>query len=223
MVLRRDGKVLITGAIVISGVTHGGFVQFNADGSVDLSFGVGGYVRTEVGASSYFNGAAEAPDGKILGAGQSTGDTVVARYMGEYVPPVIVPNVALKPKFNSKLKSKMKAKKLTSIAGTAVGTGLAKVQISIGLSDKTLLNSKKQCLFVKNNKGQTKKYKAKKKKCAPAKWLTASGTTKWSYKLKGKLKPGKYTIYVRALDANGATQSVFSKTRGNLKAVTVTK
>lgn len=223
MVLRRDGKILISGAIVQDGVTRGGFVQFNADGSVDLSFGAGGYVTTLVGANTTFAGAAQAPDGKILATGQSAADTVVARYIGEYVAPVPAAIVAMKTKFSSKLKSKMKAKKLKSISGTAVGTGLAKVQISIGLADKKLLKDKKRCLFVKNSKGQTKKYKAKKKKCAPAKWLTASGTTSWNYKLKGKLKPGKYTIYVRALDASGATQTTFSKSRGNLKTVTVTK
>jgi uncharacterized delta-60 repeat protein len=223
MVLRRDGKILISGVINTSGPGHAGFVQFGADGAADLSFGAGGYVSTVVGANSGFAGAAEAPDGKIAAAGYSEGDTLVARYIGEYLPPVVVPNVALKTKFSSKLKSKMKAKNLKSISGTAVGTGLAKVQVAIGLADKKLLKDKKQCLFVKNNKGQTKKYKAKKKKCAPAKWLTANGTTSWSYKLKRKLKPGKYTIYVRALDTGGATQTTFTKSRGNLKTVTVTK
>jgi uncharacterized delta-60 repeat protein len=222
MVLRRDGKILITGAIVQSGVSRGGFVQFTADGAVDLGFGVGGYVTTLVGTSTIFSGAAQAPDGKVLAAGQSDGDTVVARYIGEYVAPAPAPIVALKTKFSSKLKSRMKAKKLTSIAGTAVGTGLTKIQVSIGLADKKLLK-KNRCLFVKNSKGETKKYKAKKKKCAPAKWLTATGTTNWSYKLKRKLKPGKYTIYVRALDASGATQTSFSRSRGNLRTVTVTK
>jgi uncharacterized delta-60 repeat protein len=222
MVLRRDGKILISGAIVRTD-GHAGLVQFNADGAVDLSFGVGGYVTNVVGAGSSYSDIAQAPDGKIAAAGYSEGDTLVARYLGEYVAPVPAPIVALKPKFSSKLKSKMKAKKLTSISGTAVGTGLAKIQISIGLADKKLLKSKNRCLFVKNSKGETKKYKAKKKKCAPAKWLTAKGTTKWSYKLKRKLKTGKYTIYVRALDASGATQASFSKSRGNLKTVTVTK
>lgn len=222
MVLRRDGKIVISGVIVFADA-QAGFVQFNADGSPDLSFGAGGYVRAVVGTNSYFSGAAEAPDGKIAAAGFADGDTLVARYLGEYVAPVAAPIVAMKTKFSSKLKSKMKAKKLTSISGTAVGTGLAKVQVSIGLADKKLLKKKKRCLFVKNNKGQTKKYKAKKGKCAPAKWLTAKGTTSWSYKLKKKLKAGKYTIYVRALDASGATQTSFSKSRGNLKTVTVTK
>lgn len=222
MVLRRDGKVLISGTIVQSGV-HAGLVQFNADGTVDLGFGLGGYVKTLVGANSTFSGAAEAPDGKIAAAGSSAADTLVARYLGEYVAPVPAATVAMKTKFSSKLKSKMQAKKLKSIAGTAVGSGLAKVQISIGRTDKKLLKKKKRCLFVKNNKGQTKKYKAKKGKCAPAKWLTAKGTTSWSYKLKRALKPGKYTIYVRAIDSSGATQTSFTRRRGNLKTVTLTK
>lgn len=224
LIVRRDGKVVMAGNIMLSGVNDPALVQFNSNGSVDLGFGVGGYVRTHIGTNGDYFGVAEAPDGKIATTGGSEGDTIVARYLGEYVAPQPpAPAVALKTKFSTKLKSKMKAKDLKSIAGTAVGTGLAKVQVSINLADKRLLKDKKKCRFVKNSTGATRTYKAKKKKCAPAKWLTATGTTSWKYKLKGKLKPGKYKIYVRAIGTGGSTQTTFTKARGNLKAVTITK
>jgi predicted phage tail protein len=46
-----------------------------------------------------------------------------------------------------------------------------------------------------------------KKKCVPTKWLTATGTASWSYKLKKSLKPGQYTLYVRSVNSVGVAQA----------------
>jgi hypothetical protein len=51
----------------------------------------------------------------------------------------------------------------------------------------------------------------KQAKCdAPTTWLLAKGTTKWSYKLKKKLKKGGYTVFARATDGAGQVQAGFT-------------
>ena len=42
---------------------------------------------------------------------------------------------------------------------------------------------------------------------APAKWLAASGTTSWAYRLPRKLRKGTYTVSVRVTDSGGRTQT----------------
>jgi hypothetical protein len=51
---------------------------------------------------------------------------------------------------------------------------------------------------------------AKMKQC-PQVWLTAKGTSKWSFKLKGVLPPGKYVVYARAVDGAGLAETSFSR------------
>ncbi|MGH2959540.1 MAG: hypothetical protein ACRDKE_08025, partial [Solirubrobacterales bacterium] len=119
----------------------------------------------------------------------------VVRLIGDGAEPVTPPApVALSVKLKSPSKSKLKASKLKSFAGTAEGTGLVKVKLAVQKLDPKLLKKSKRCLFVTSSKGKTKKYKPVKKKCAPTKYLTAKGTTNWSYKI--KLKPGKYKIFL---------------------------
>lgn len=71
-VLLPDGKILVGGF----GDFGGGFdfmlVRYNADGSVDSSFGLNGMVRTSVGDDDSANEIIIQPDGKILLVGSST-------------------------------------------------------------------------------------------------------------------------------------------------------
>jgi uncharacterized delta-60 repeat protein len=196
------------------------FAKVTAAGVPDTSFGTGGLSVIDSGApTESFSDVAVQPDGKFVGAG-GVYDPVtlpnksaqVVRILGNYVappPPPIVPAVALKASIKSPSKSKLKASKLKSISGSAVGTGLAKVQLAIQQIDSAQLK-KKKCLFVKNSKGSTKTYKAVKKKCTPTKYLAAKGTTSWKYSL--KLKPGKYKLFVRAVDASGKFGQSATKT-----------
>jgi hypothetical protein len=43
----------------------------------------------------------------------------------------------------------------------------------------------------------------------PRSFLAAKGTTKWSYKLRPRLKPGYYVVYARAIDNSGRQQVSF--------------
>jgi uncharacterized delta-60 repeat protein len=197
---------------------NGFFLKVTAGGTTDPAFGSNGLRIVDSGApSERFSDVAVQADGKFLSVGPASGSPLpassmeIVRLLGNYVAPPVPPaTVALTAKIKSPSKSKLKASKLKSISGTAVGTGLAKVQIAIQKIDAKLLKKKKKCLFVKNSKGATKSYKAVKKKCVPTRLLAAKGTASWSYKI--KLKPGKYKLTVQPVDAAGKVGRPILKT-----------
>ena len=82
MVLQSDGKIVLAG----TADSHFALVRYNADGSPDATFGVGGMVVTPiVGFQDFANGIALQSDGKIVVAGKivesiSTSDVGVVRY-----------------------------------------------------------------------------------------------------------------------------------------------
>ena len=76
--IQSDGK------IVAAGVSDNDFalIRYRADGTLDPTFGVGGIVVTSVGGGvdAIRAMALQPADGKIMVAGESSGDFVVARY-----------------------------------------------------------------------------------------------------------------------------------------------
>src|SRR5262249_50668982 len=75
--IQRDGKILVAGGAAQE--SKFALVRYNADGSLDPSFGTGGEV-TVAGpngpltlSQGDFGDVAEAPDGKILAAGNADG------------------------------------------------------------------------------------------------------------------------------------------------------
>jgi uncharacterized delta-60 repeat protein len=192
---------------------------FTPGGQLDPSYGSGGvFTNPELGPGTYALGFETLPDGKALigGITQSISDpgtAIVARVHG---PNDLDPVVKLVPtsKISSPSKSKLKAKKLKKFAGTAGPVGkVSKVEIAVQKSDKKLLKNKKRCLWLSSNKAKFKKVKAVKKKCSSPKWLKASGTDAWSYKLKKLLPKGSYTLSVRATATDGSVQSTPTKKR----------
>ncbi len=94
VVLQPDGRILAGGrSMDDSGRSLYGFAvaRYNANGSLDASFGAGGFVRTVVGSlDDEIYGMVIAPDGKIVVTGMDqydglSGSTkfVVARYLGD--------------------------------------------------------------------------------------------------------------------------------------------
>ena len=122
-------------------------------------------------------------------------DVVGGSYEGEAT---LEPGAGIEPatvpptiKISSPKKS-VKSSKLKSISGTAADDGsVAKVEVAV-LSGKG-----SSC------KSMTSKGSFTKAKCAAPKYLAAKGTTKWSYKLKKKLKKGTYAVLVKATDDTG--------------------
>jgi uncharacterized delta-60 repeat protein len=182
--------------------------RFGASGAVDPSFASGtipavtektGGVATAVQADGHY---------LVFYSPNATNQLKVVRLMGDYVAPAVI--TPLTVKFNA-LKSSQTAAKFKKFAGTAGGTGLAKVQIAIQRIDSKLLKKSKKCKFVKSTSGSTKSYKAVKGKCAPTAFLSAKGTTSWSFSLKKSLPPGKYKLFARATGAGGTQSSIVSK------------
>ena len=68
--LQADGKILVAGSSSNLNITNFSLVRYNADGSLDTSFGTGGKVTTSLGShSATGNSVALQVDGKILVAG----------------------------------------------------------------------------------------------------------------------------------------------------------
>jgi uncharacterized delta-60 repeat protein len=86
--LQADGKIVVAGKSVRSGGGQTGFgvLRYNADGSLDTSFGNGGLVQTfSATGDSWASGVALQADGRIVAAGRTNGsngwDFIVARYL----------------------------------------------------------------------------------------------------------------------------------------------
>jgi uncharacterized delta-60 repeat protein len=87
LALQSDGKIVTAGYSTASGNLDFGLARFNANGSLDASFGSGGAVVTDFSSPSSDQAFALAlqPDGKILAAGDSAideglDDFALARY-----------------------------------------------------------------------------------------------------------------------------------------------
>ena len=84
--VQPDGKIVVAGESIITGVFDSSFAlaRYNTDGTLDASFGTGGIVTSDLGASltSAFSVAIQ-PDGKIVAAGTTfinDFDFALARY-----------------------------------------------------------------------------------------------------------------------------------------------
>lgn len=81
LLVQSDGKIVIVGDYYIGALTHMALTRYNADGSVDASFGSGGIVQAPVAGAEFLNAAALQSDGKIVVAGfTDTSDFIVARF-----------------------------------------------------------------------------------------------------------------------------------------------
>jgi uncharacterized delta-60 repeat protein len=80
VVIQGDGRVIAAGGSTANGTGNFALARYDAEGSLDATFGVGGKVLTDVGGSSgqAFAVATQA-DGRIVAAG-GNGDFVLARY-----------------------------------------------------------------------------------------------------------------------------------------------
>jgi uncharacterized delta-60 repeat protein len=82
-VLQPDGKIVVAG---LTSAVAGDFavVRLNGNGSLDMAFGSAGKATVDFGAAAFGNAVALQPNGRIVVAGQRTGDDVfaVARLLG---------------------------------------------------------------------------------------------------------------------------------------------
>ncbi|MBI5563063.1 MAG: hypothetical protein HY894_09485 [Deltaproteobacteria bacterium] len=84
--IQPDGKIVVAGNSCVFAPCDFAVVRYNANGSLDASFGVGGKVTTDVGAGDddYAYAVGIQSDGKILAAGfittASGWDSAIVRY-----------------------------------------------------------------------------------------------------------------------------------------------
>ncbi len=82
VVILSNGKILVAGSAIISGSWDIALVQYNADGSLDTSFGGGTGIATSgiAGSDEGFSLAVQS-DGKILVAGGDNSNFLLARFL----------------------------------------------------------------------------------------------------------------------------------------------
>jgi uncharacterized delta-60 repeat protein len=82
--VQADGRIVVAGISIVSSVGEFALARYNADGTLDTGFGLGGTVRTAVGGYAGAGGVAIQPDGKIVvvGTGRLGSNTsfAVVRY-----------------------------------------------------------------------------------------------------------------------------------------------
>jgi len=77
LAIQGDGKLVVAGQAFFLSFA---LARYNADGSLDSSFGVGGKVTTDFGGSGQALALAIQADGKLVVAGGAGGDFALARY-----------------------------------------------------------------------------------------------------------------------------------------------
>jgi uncharacterized delta-60 repeat protein len=84
VVVQPDGKVLAVGTVFPPGNRNFALVRYNADGTLDASFGIGGHVTTHFNPADRLADVALQADGKIVVGGSSGGLSgsffTIARY-----------------------------------------------------------------------------------------------------------------------------------------------
>lgn|SRR5436190_3988248 len=73
--LQPDGKIVVTGTDLMGGKSDFALARYNADGTLDQSFGNGGRVVTKVGDEDHAFGIVVQPDGKVVIAGSAAAGT----------------------------------------------------------------------------------------------------------------------------------------------------
>ena len=80
LAIQLDGKIVVAGAANLPTAGDFALARLNSNGSLDTTFGTGGKVVTNLGGNDEVFGVALQADGKIVAAGMTGADFVLARY-----------------------------------------------------------------------------------------------------------------------------------------------
>ena len=83
--LQNDGKIVVTGSVAFIS-SQIAILRYNADGSLDSSFGTGGIVVTPVNGSDLANKLLIQPDGKVVVVGYSSSSSNYRQFVTRYLP-----------------------------------------------------------------------------------------------------------------------------------------
>ncbi len=237
--LAPSGRVLLAGSYAAGDADAVAAMELGPVGQLVPSFGVGGIFQRPERApfGDSFEGAALDPYERLVIAATAYvggGNTeVVVMRLGDPLPPAATAPVVNKPPHArmKRVPKKVKADRLNGFVGTADDPDgpLARVQVAVtkvvrGGAKASARKGGPKCLAMKNARAKFKPAAAKgpkgKKRCQP-RWLAVKGTAKWGFKLKRDLAPGKYVVYVRAVDAAGLAETSFTRKAGNRYAFRV--
>jgi hypothetical protein len=79
----------------------------------------------------------------------------------------------------------------------------------------------RRCLWLKNRTATFARSKPARGRCDKPRWLKATGTRNWRYRLKRPLPPGSYVAYARATTTAGASEHIFTARDRNRRAFRV--
>ncbi|MBJ7348130.1 MAG: hypothetical protein JHC87_06130, partial [Thermoleophilaceae bacterium] len=224
--VQTNGKIVAVGPRYSGGFFAFGLSRFNADGSLDSSFDGDGMLITEVGPDTDFADAvAVQQDGKIVVAGSSWNglnfEFALARYVGDPPPPATAPAVLPIATITAPSRRRTPSRSLTAFAGTAGPTGqVAKVEVALRKQSRSQLK-RGNCLWLKDAKAKLVKVQTANGRCGTRRFLTATGSDNWSFKLRNQLSSGRYRLYVRVTLKTGEVLSTYTKSQGNLRVFSV--
>ncbi len=81
VIQQPDGKLVAAGYTKSGAVISVALVRYQSDGSIDTSFGTSGKVITTIGSISRVFSIIQPSEGKLLAAGYSNGNLLIARYL----------------------------------------------------------------------------------------------------------------------------------------------
>jgi hypothetical protein len=79
----------------------------------------------------------------------------------------------------------------------------------------------RRCTWLRNRRATFAHRKPDRGGCDKPRWLKATGTRTWSYRLKRPLPPGSYVAYARAPTTAGASEHIFTARDRNRRAFRV--
>lgn len=222
LAIQPAGRILAVGRGRIAGVN--GFTVWarQPDGAADTSFGDKGFVHHVPEGGGWAVAAALLGDERLYMAGANS---LGLRVMSVKLQPDPVPLLfasSARAKITSPNKAKLKRSKVKRVSGTATATFAALGRVEVAILKSGPRKSKK-CLWLKSNKAKFRSVRKTKAGCKRQVWLRASGTAKWSLKLKKSLPVGKYTIYARATPTGGTPEAKFNRSLRNLRTVKLTR
>jgi CSLREA domain-containing protein len=119
------------------------------------------------------------------------------------------------PDTNIKTPKSQRATRLKTLTGTASDADGDLSRVEVAIFQKVGSRRRPACRNI-NSKGNAVRGKVdSKRRCRPTTFLRASGTEKWSFKLRKTLPKGTWTIATRATDRAGLRETTFSKSDRN--------
>lgn len=231
--LTPDGKVLLAGFYnTKESYESTALLRLQPNGALDPGFGSGGQAVRGPNApfGDVFEESALDAEERLVTVstaylGNETTSVEVSRYLGDPRPPAAVPigapgtanryhppHALMNP-----VPKKLGIGKLSVFTGKAYpgSNGVQKVQIALMKvtrgGARASREPKRHCFVLKNAKPRLMRVRARPYAPCPQRWLTVTGTRRWSFKLKGTLPPGKYVVYARAIDTTGLAETSFSR------------